>query len=137
MADLQRLKWDRNEDGLFKFGPTEELLGKRLDQVETIESPDIDIWLEEPDLFERVQPDGHFIPAAIEGGTSATDVDFVAVAVNGHIRAVAPTFNVPSGERRFQAIVPESSFVNGSNQIRIFAVRNGEGLVLHSPADQP
>ena len=66
--------------------------------------------------------DGHFIPAGIEGRISAKDVDFVAIAVNRTIRVVAPTFNLPSGERYFQAIVPESSFVNGSNQIRAFAV---------------
>ena len=138
MAGLQQLRWDRGEDGLFQFGPTEGLLGKRLDQVSIIDSPRLRIRLQEPELYEKVRLDGHFVPAGIEGWISAKHVDFVAIAVNEYIRAVAPTFKVPSGERHFQAIVPESSFVNGSNQIRAFAVLQTDGeTVLHSPPPDP
>ena len=130
MAGLRQLSWNRGEDGLFKFGPTDRLLGKRLGQVSIIDSPGLLIRLAEPGLYEKVQLDSHFVPAGIEGWVSAKDVDFVAVAVNGSIRAVAPTFNSPSGERHFQAIVPESSFVNGSNQIRVFAVVQTDGEIV-------
>ena len=134
MAGLQQLMWNRGKDGLFEFGPTEGLLGKRLDQVSIVDSPRLRIRLENPELYENVQLDGHFVPAGIEGWTSAKEVDFVAISVNRSIRAVAPTFNSPSGERHFQAIVPESSFVNGSNQIRAFAVVQTDGnVVLQSP----
>ena len=64
------------------------------------------------------------------------DAEYVAVAVNGTLRAVAPTYEGRSGRRRFQAIVPETSFLNGANQIRVFVVAqpNGE-LVLLSPSE--
>ena len=122
MAGLRELKWNRSADGLFRFGQTAELLGKRLDQVSTIDSSRLRIRLEKPELYEEVDLSGHFVPAGIEGEISGETAAFVAVAVNGYIRAVAPIFRVPSGERHFQAIVPESSFVNGRNAIRALAV---------------
>ena len=135
VASLRELAWNAGPEGFLKLGPSDSLLGKRLDQVSIIESPGLLIGLAEPGLYEEIQLDGHFIPAGIEGWISAKGVDFVAIAVNGTIRAVAPAFNLPSGERHFQAIVPESSFVNGSNQIRAFAVVQTDGgeVLLRSP----
>ena len=70
------------------------------------------------------------IPAAVEGRISTRDVEYVAVAVNGTVRAVAFTFDGPRGGRRFQAIVPESSLLEGKNRIQVFAVGQTNGDVI-------
>ena len=121
---LQQLAWDAAEDGLFQLGPSRVLVGKRLDQLSVHQAPGLQIELDEPGFLSRtrrrVDPD--FVPAAVEGRVSARDVHYVAVAVNGTLRALASTFDGPRGHRRFQAIVPESSLLDGTNRIQVFAV---------------
>ena len=46
----------------------------------------------------------------------------VAVAVNGIVRAVTETFQSPTGDTAFSAMVPESAFVAGSNRIQAFLI---------------
>ncbi len=136
MARLQRLKWDRGRDGLFKFGPSELLLGKQLNQLQVTERSGLRIELDHPELYETVRLDSDFIPAAVEGWISVPDVEFVAVSINGTLRTVAPTFDGIAGRRRFQALVPESAFQNGSNRVRTFAVaQTEEGVMLHTPME--
>ena len=130
LAGLRELAWEAGPDGLFKFGPSELLLGKQLNQLQVTERVGLSIELDHPDLYETVRLDSDFIPAAIEGRVSAADAEYVAVAVNGTLRAVAPTFEGSSGRRRFQAIVPEHSFLDGANQIQVFAVAQSKGEVV-------
>lgn len=132
---LRELAWDADENGLFKIGPSVSLVGKPLNRVHVTEQRGLHIELDEPRLYKEVDLDASFIPAAIEGWISAKNViEFVAIAVNGTLRVVTPTFDGPEGRRRFQAIVPEESFLSGSNQVQAFAVteRNGKAM-LHSP----
>ena len=128
---LQRLAWDAGADGLFRPGPSHALLGKRLDQLSVRQTRGLQIDLEEPGLFSRVRRrlDPYFISAAVEGRISARDVEFVAVAVNGTVRAVASTFVGPAGRPHFQAIVPESSLLDGTNRIKVLGVRQSKGGV--------
>lgn len=135
MKRIRRLAWNAGPDGLFQFGPAETLRGKQLDQLPVTHQSGLDIELDRPRLYERVDLDSDFIPAAIEGWISVADAEYVAVAVNGTLRAVAPIYEGPSGRRRFQAIVPETSFLNGANRIRVFVVaQTNEELVLLSPS---
>ena len=137
MKRLRRLAWDAGPDGLFRFGPSDSLMGKRLDQTQVTERSGLRIELNRPELYESARLDGEFLPAAVEGWISDTGVEYVAVAVNGMLRAVAPTFEGPERRRRFQAIVPENAFRDGSNQVRVFAVEEREaGVVLHAPGKE-
>ena len=134
---LRSLAWNAGRDGLFKMGPAELLLGKPLDQVPVTERLGLRIELDHPKLYERVRLDADFIPAAVEGAVSATNARYVAVGINGTLRAVAPTFEGPDGRLRFQAIVPETYFFNGANRIQVFAVAETTGkVVLLSPLSQ-
>ena len=136
LAGLRELAWEAGPDGLFKFGPSESLLGKPLSQLQVTERDGLRIELDHPDLYETVRLDSDFIPAAVEGWISVPDVEFVAVSVNGTLRTVAPTFDGPDGRRRFQALVPESAIRNGSNRVRTFAVaQTEEGVMLHTPLE--
>ena len=135
---LRSLAWDAGPDGLFRLGPADALLGKPLDQLPVIRTTGLRVELDRPGLYERVRLDSDFIPAAVEGWVSAADAKLVAVALNGTVRAVAFAFEGPDGRRRFQAIVPESSFLHGANQVRTFVVaQTKERVVLHSPTENP
>lgn len=137
-AGLRELAWNAGPDGFLKLGPSASLLGKSADQLPVTMEIGLEIDLDQPRFYDNVQLDAAFIPAAIEGRVSATDAKYVAVAVNGTLRAFAPTFEGSSGWRRFQAIVPETSFLNGANRIRVFAVAQTYGrLVLLSPPESP
>ena len=136
LAGLRELGWEAGLDGLFKFGPSESLLGKQLNQLQVTERGGLRIELDDPELYEMVRLDSDFIPAAVEGWISVLDVEFVAISVNGILRSVAPTFDGLDRRRRFQAMVPESAFRNGSNQVRTYAVaQTEEGVMLHTPLE--
>ena len=113
-------------------GPAGALVGKRLDQLTVRPTSGLHIELDEPSFLSRMRRrlDPDFIPAAVEGRISTRDVEYVAVAVNGTVRAVASTFDGPRGGRRFQAIVPESSLLKGKNRIQVFAVGQTNGDVI-------
>ena len=133
---LRRLAWVAGPDGLFRVGPADFLLGKPLDQLPVTHRTGLRVELDRPQLYERIRLDADFIPAAIEGWVSATDAEYVAVGINGTLRAVAPAFEGSDGRRRFQAIVPETSFRSGTNRIRVFVVaRKKEKVVLLAPSE--
>ena len=135
---LQQLAWDAGEDGLFQPAPFRALIGKRLDQLSIRPTPSLQIELDKPGLLSRIRRrlDPDFIPAAVEGMVSSKYAEILAVAVNGTVRAVASTFDGPRGDRRFQAIVPESSLVEETNRIQVFAVGLTNGhVILFSSAE--
>ena len=135
---LQQLAWDAGEDGLFQPGPFRVLIGKRLDQLTVRPTPDLQIELDKPGLLSRIRRrlDPDFIPAAVEGMVSSKYAEILAVAVNGTVQAVASTFDGPRGDRRFQAIVPESSLAEEPNRIQVFAVgQTNGGVILFSSAE--
>ena len=129
---VRQLAWDAGEDGLFQPGPAGALVGKRLDQLTVRPTSGLHIELDEPSFLSRMRRrlDPDFIPAAVEGRISTRDMEYVAVAVNGTVRAVASTFDGPRGGRRFQAIVPESSLLEGKIRIQVFAVGQTNGDVI-------
>lgn len=135
---LRERAWDAGEDGLFQPGPFRALIGKRLDQLTVRPTPDLRIELDKPGFLSslRRRLDSDFIPAAVEGRVSTKYAEILAVAVNGTVRAVAAAFEGRRGERRFQAIVPESSLLEGTNRIQVFAVGQANGHVtLFSSAE--
>ncbi len=135
---LRERAWDAGEDGLFQPEPFRALIGKRLDQLTVRPAPDLRIELDKPGFLSRLRRrlDSDFIPAAVEGRVSTKYAEILAVAVNGTVRAVAATFEGRRGDRRFQAIVPESSLRDGPNRIQVFAVGQTNGHVtLFSSAE--
>lgn len=133
---LRRRAWDAGEDGLFQPEPFRDLIGKPLDQLAVRPSPGLRIELDKPGLLpsirRRLDPD--FVPAAVEGRVSTKYAEVLAVSVNGSVRAITFSFEGPRGDRRFQAIVPESSLLDETNRIRVFAVGQTNGdVTLFSP----
>ncbi len=110
--------------GLFGLGPNSELVGKRPDQLEVLESDGTSVELERAESYASVDLESRFLPARVEGrilGPDAAGVPEVAVAVNGRIEAVSETSR-SGGEVRMSAIAPEEAFRDGANSVEVFAV---------------
>src|SRR5436190_3336759 len=82
--------------------------------------------------FRSVDLRSGFIPALITGrvsGPGTPGTRDIAVAVNGRIRATAPTFELQgSHTENFSAVVPESSFHDVTNTVQILLIGPGGRL---------
>jgi hypothetical protein len=121
-------------DGLFRIGPHPGLLGRQLEDLGglTLAATDVAITIDQPWLLHEVAPGSGFLPAHIEGtlrspghrGTrrgAPREPRELAVSINGVIRAVSRSYFVGDAER-FAALVPEGSFVPGSNRVDVLLV---------------
>ena len=107
-------------DRLFRVGPHQELLGKPAGSL-----PDLDgAELEGASGYEDVDASSGYLPAHVvghvNGGEPGTDI---AIALNGEIVAVSRTFTLANDDEViFAAIVPESTFRDGPNEVRVLEV---------------
>lgn len=128
-------------DGLFRIGPHNELVGRRVGDVGMAQAGNHLVELEWPSAFENVNPEALFVPAHITGRvrtSRSTGLPLnLTVAVNGTIRAVTRTFPQDGSAEEFSAIVPETAFQAGKNDVEIFVVSEIEGqLRLHRTKNQ-
>jgi Sulfatase len=108
-------------DRLFRIGPHPELIGRDADSL-----PKLDVELENEGDYEDVDPASGYVPAHVIGRVGDGDDEFqdVAVAVNGTIVAVSRTFKLANGndDEIFAAMVPESAFREGRNEVEVLEV---------------
>lgn len=111
----------------FPFGmappDAEQLLGRTVPMGDA-GTGEVIALVENPQLYESVDPDEPTVPAMVSGllihGPGQRPV--VAVSVNGRIMAVAKA-DAPDAEgHRFRALVPPDSLRPGSNSIELFLV---------------
>lgn len=71
---------------------------------------------------ELYDPAASVVPTSVAGGLlGVTAGGDAAIAVNGRIWAVAPSFE-QGGKTRFSALLPPTAFRPGENDIRIFLI---------------
>ena len=91
-------------------------------------------------LFRQVDLDSTFLLSRISGRVLGGQVSrtgrTLAVGVNGTVRAVTRTSQL-GGETIFSAIVPETAFRDGSNQVRIYETRRTESGLALLPVEIP
>ena len=111
---------------LFAVGPHRELVGKRVDALAVARGGGLSArldkgqgaWLRSVDLRSA------FLPANITGsllGPTARPGLTLAVAINGRIAALTRSFELDATVK-FEALVPESAFRNGANDVELFVV---------------
>ncbi len=140
------------EDDIFAIGPHLDLLGQPADAL--VEPPADSTAPQQPAeaamaveltdawTYDQVDPGGRFLPVNVTGTIAgerppengAPPVD-LAVAVNGRIRATTRTFIDRLGELRFAAMVPESSFRTGRNQVEVYLVATNDSGRWLIPAE--
>ena len=115
------------------LGPSPHLLGKRLEEFDSIGETNVQIKIDHPDRFTAVDLQADFIPTYITGQISPPLRNgrpfSLAVAVNGTIQAVVRPWSIPIQGRHgsWSAVVPESVFQAGQNTIEVFVVSDSAG----------
>jgi hypothetical protein len=88
--------------------------------------------LVEPDRFAKVAPESGSLPALVAGSVSGSGVKsgdaYVAIGVNGVVRAVAPLAGVGQDDA-FQIVLPEAAFTSGHNTLEV--------LIVDGPEEHP
>ena len=120
-------------DSLFAERAYVDLLGKDAYQIGVAET-DIEVELEGEAFFEDVSFDSSFLLTHITGYIPASPSSYpshhLAVAVNDTIQSVT---EMSAGTREFSALVAETAFVPGNNDVEIYFVVevNGEPRLDH------
>jgi hypothetical protein len=129
-------------DGLFALGPRRDWLGRELGSLPAQPAAGLRIRLSHAFAYQDVDPEAHFVPAFVAGSLEARDLPAgpleLVVAVNGVVRALARSFAHEEGTARFEALVPETSFRAGPNQVEVRVVAQGpQGPVLLAAQERP
>ena len=128
----------RNKPCLFDSEPTSQhesrchgdIIGQKAVPIGQWDELDMAVGIDNPLLFKNLSVDLDIVPVNITGrisnGTSDDLNRPLAVAVNGTIRAVVEPYKDLKGESRFSAIVSESSFREGENDISILILSGSD-----------
>ncbi len=128
-------------DSVLRAGPVPELIGRRLDELPVAGGAGLSARLAAPGLFRDVDPRAGFVPALVEGFVEpppelGPPLD-LAVAVGGIVAATTRAQRRPMGDGvyPFQAMVPESAWRAGANEVEVLLIRDGSlwrgGRVRH------
>jgi hypothetical protein len=121
----QRFGDGHDPTALFRVGPIPELLGRQVESLIQVSEPPVEIELLRFGDTVTENSD-ELVPCFYEGRVQASALPngpiVVAVAVNGTIRAVTRTYLLDGFRDRWGALVPESSFHPGKNDVQFFVV---------------
>ena len=135
LEELQRMARTADREGLFRFPPCGQLVGEISSEGSIPSSKSLVGTLFESGTYERVNPEGNYVPAGFRGQLQLVQPGGampaqVAISINGLIGGVAPIFTSPAGEVEFLVVVSENSFRAGPNRIEILAVDDVETCSL-------
>ncbi len=112
---------------LFRIGPRPELVGRAV--ADFIQDDDSTVDVELLRYGSDYAPDGDaIVPCYVEGrvvlreGPALERPLSIAVAVNGTIRAVTRTYHLQGWHENWAAMVPESAFRAGQNDVQFYVV---------------
>jgi hypothetical protein len=117
-------------DSMYRIGPYPELLDRPLSSIPRLGGPRNDVRFDDPTPFGNVQLSSGFVPARIAGTISGDAVHPgtpLAVVVDDHVRAMTRCYEL-DGLTRFTALVPETSFHDGENDVGIYAASHSGGV---------
>ena len=109
---------------LYSLGEYDAVLGQSPEQA-VVGSSGLMARVDEAWRLAHVAPKtGFFVPGFIHGHLDgAVDEGLhIGVAVNGQIGTIVPVFDVDGDGARFNAIVPDESFVAGFNDLEVVAI---------------
>ena len=128
-----------SEQDLYRIGPHAELVGERTDALVQGKS-DLTVEIDGSHLFRQVDLDSSFLLSQISGrvvGSQGSRIGrTLAIGVNGTVGAVTRTSHL-DGDTVFSALVPETSFRDGSNRIRIYETSSTGSSVALLPVEIP
>lgn len=115
----------RDAAGMYRIGPAAELVGRTIDAIEMTADRSVELeFLRYGDVVDNAP--GSLVPCFFEGYVrspqAAEEPTVLALSINGTIRAVTRTYQMDGFRDRWAAMVPESSFHPGHNDVRFLAV---------------
>jgi hypothetical protein len=113
-------------DAVYALGPWRALVGRPLEELGSAPRSSAAASVEGLGRFAAVDPEAELLPAYVEGtleaGPGAAPPAWLAVAVNGVVRAACASFARAGSSAQFAALVPASSFVAGENALELFEI---------------
>ncbi len=123
---------------LIHGGPEPQLIGQPVARV--TQSFGLSAVLRDRGAFANVKDPTTSVPAYVAGsleGVRANDHPLVVVAANGKIAGVSTTFDDRGVANSFAALVPDTYFKKGANELGIYVLRtNGAGWALEPVSHQ-
>jgi hypothetical protein len=117
-------------DSLFAYGAYADLAGNLVHDIGVSEAG-MEVELEGEAFFEKVDFDSPLLLTNITGHISAGPNDYpsrhLAVAVNGRVQSVTELSTRFHNTGDFTALVPETAFVPGKNDVEVFLVVEVDG----------
>jgi len=134
-----RFPGGKGANGGYQYDSYQDLIGQEVATLPIHRSTELKARIEHAAYFENVDPASGFLPAHVSGSIQWPDRDGadLAIALNGRL-AVVTTAYADGSSWRFSAMLPESAFRSGENDIQVFAIEAGDSdgfiLVAGSPA---
>jgi hypothetical protein len=124
----------RRNNGLFRVGPNKELISEPLSRLDVVEG-NLMVELDRAVFYENVDLNAKFSDSQIGGRICLNTNDSVrlnlAISVNGVIRATTRTLPSKRGAAEWSAMVPETAFQFGKNEVEVFIIsKTGDQLKL-------
>lgn len=119
----QSAAFGEGQDSLYRVGRYEHLVGRRVDSGGS-QDGDSRARLDQPSVYAAVDKSSGHVPARVSGtieGRTLPARTELAVVVNGRVAGLAIVFD-DYGRQRFSALVPESSFEDGANEVEVFVI---------------
>ena len=124
------------------------LVGQRVQDLPVNEDAQLAIALDQSDLLAQVNLEAQFLPAHITGTLHSEEFSFIALALNGSVRAVTRpwSFAVRGKNGQWSALLDPQFFQPGANTLEAFgvAMQNGQvtlvrgtGAPEHLPVFEP
>jgi hypothetical protein len=114
---------------LYAIGGDSDLLDRSTRSLPQAGEVDrVEVELDQSSLLGDVNPGKTLLPAYLSGTISGdvSDVHRVAIAMNGRVRAIAPTHH-DGAVARFAAAVPAQALRRGANTVEVLALREVSG----------
>jgi hypothetical protein len=114
---------------MYGMGPFPDALGRSVASLPSVGSPEDGVRFDDASLFANVRASSGLVPTRIAGvisGNTVPDGTPLAIAVDGRVRATTRSYAL-DGQRRFDALVPETSFREGRNSVEIYSAARSNG----------
>ena len=100
------------------------LVGRRIQDIPLSEDAQLAITVDQTDALARVDPEAPFLPAHVTGTLHSEESRFIALALNGTVRAVTQpwSFAVRGKNGRWSALLDPQFLQPGNNTIEAFGV---------------
>ncbi|GEM_PF-237141 len=117
----------RHPDSLFSIGDDYNLINRKPTELRSVTDQRLNVWIDNRDFYLNVDTRGDILLSQVSGKLYRqlpNKEEHVAIVVNGVICAVTQTYK--DGEGAFAAMVPESSFREGKNDVEVYLI-DGKG----------